>query len=145
MSRRNTVLAYAIEANDPKSGDMRPMAVLSCANCPNTGRLSVAGFGNNPERIEQQFIRVGWECDVHHPKQNFCPTCVKRRKIMAEQVAASRVSKVLPTIPPMAQSSLDAGYDGIIRPGPKSPARNRDRKCPAKPSLTHQSPPSRRT
>ena len=89
-----TSLAYELRALDPPR-DMRTAATLTCANCGTKGRLGIAGMGNNPEKINQQFIRIGWDADVWHHAKNFCPKCVAQR---AERVKAE-IESTMPTKP----------------------------------------------
>lgn len=82
----NTTLAYEIRPLNPPE-DMRPAATLQCAGCDVKGKLPIMGFGNNPEKIQQAFIRLGWRCDVHKASGNFCPKCMKEKAVRAEAAA----------------------------------------------------------
>lgn len=82
----STVLAYEIgPLNAPD--DMRSSAILKCAGCDVKGKLPIMGFGNNPEKIEKAFVRLGWRCDVHKASGNFCPKCMKEKAVRAEAAA----------------------------------------------------------
>lgn len=76
-------LAYSLVPMNPPR-DMRSCASLMCATCPNVGKLPIVAIGNNPEKIEKMFVRLGWDCNVHKPRLNFCPKCVRQRVIRAE-------------------------------------------------------------
>lgn len=88
MTRRTTPLAYVLRPWLPPH-DLRTTAVLTCAKCPREGKLLIPG-GNNPEKIEKLFIRMGWDCNVHNASECICPTCVKQREIRAGEAAKAR-------------------------------------------------------
>lgn len=75
-------LAYSIVQMDPPR-DMRSAARLECSACRKADKLIITGMGNNPEKIEKMYIRMGWDADVHHHSRNICPKCVTQRKIRA--------------------------------------------------------------
>lgn len=73
-------LVYEIVKHDPPR-DMRSAAQLRCAECGDTGNIIIAGMGNNPEKIQKLFIQIGWDADVFHKAKNWCPKCVRQRRI----------------------------------------------------------------
>lgn len=77
-------LAYRLAPYDPPV-DMTATAHMTCAECGSVRRLKVVGIGNNPEKIEKMFIRMGWDCNVHKPKECICERCVRLRKIRIER------------------------------------------------------------
>lgn len=98
-------LAYDLGRLDPPH-DMRTAAVLKCYDCPTTGKVMIAGKGNNPEWIGQQFVRLGWDCDPFHRSRNWCPKCVNQRKVRAHAEAeALPKPRVLPTLPAVVQNA----------------------------------------
>ncbi len=113
MSKSGRPLAYMIQANDPAANDMRPFAKITCAKCQAGGRISVVGYGNNPEWIEKQFIRLGWSCNVHKATECICPKCVREREIRAQddlrEKAQSAPARVLPSKPPGLMDSIRIG------------------------------------
>ena len=137
MTRSNRPLAYSLRPWDAANGDMRQTAHLQCASCPVVGRLSVVGIGNNPDMIQKLFIRMDWDCDVHHPSENYCPKCTKQRAIRAGEAVAARKSiadgirsaqqkqALNPREPMQARSSSPRGDIGIksLTPAQKSQLR----------------------
>lgn len=94
-------LAYDLVRFNPPH-DLRTAAQLKCYDCPTTEKVQIAGKGNNPEWIGQQFVRLGWDCDPFHRSKNWCPKCVKQRKIRAHaeaEQANPAPPRVLPTLP----------------------------------------------
>ena len=104
-------LAYDIVPLDPPA-DRRASARLKCRECGEYGKIPVAGMPNNPERYEKLFIRLGWDADVFHPGKNWCPKCVRLRKIRAneptEPVPKPRVFTTGP-LTPVFEVPLGAG------------------------------------
>ena len=89
MSRTNP-MAYRIGPFAPP-GDLRSTAITSCAKCGNEGKIIIAGMGNNPEKIEKLYIRLGWDYQRFSPGQCICAKCVKQREIRAtEEVTRPR-------------------------------------------------------
>lgn len=117
-------LAYTMVKNDPPR-DMRTVAQITCVRCGAKGKTAVGGFGNNPEKINQAFIRMGWDADVWNPSKNWCPKCVKQRQEQVQRdlgidKLVSTANEIVATdaapppsvgriAPPAASFSLGAG------------------------------------
>lgn len=93
-------LAYDLVRFNPPV-DLRTAAKLKCYDCPTTDKVIIAGKGNNPEWIGQRFVQLGWDCDPFHRSRNWCPKCVKQRKIRAHAEAEKEKPRVLPSLPPL--------------------------------------------
>lgn len=102
-------LAYALRAYDAPRNDMRSTAVLTCVGCGFQGKLVIQAIGNNPNMIEKLFIRMGWDCDVHNARKNWCPKCVRQRAIRLGQ---EEKPKTVGTGP------LKPEYPGLTPPKP---------------------------
>ena len=133
MAKQAGALAYRIGPIDAKNGDMRAYAFLPCATCDNIGKLSIAGIGNNPEKISKLFVRMNWHVDVHNAKKNFCPECVNRQQIRKEEdrekqrreaTAKARVLATVETPEEPPTTALGVGLMDAIKRGDNEKPRS---------------------
>lgn len=76
--RSTRPLSYELAPLSPPT-DLRTSAVLKCASCGATQKIPIMAWGNNPEKIIQAYIRLGWTADQHRAKDCLCPKCVRLR------------------------------------------------------------------
>lgn len=119
MSRVNP-LAYDLKPFAPP-GDLRPAAHLRCVSCPEVGKIIVSGFGNNPEKIEKYFIRLGWDASVHNSSSNYCPKCVKNRAIRAGEEARKRKEQPPGLVAAIRTQALSPPQEKPVQRGEKPP------------------------
>jgi len=97
MTMRSTrPLSYELAPLSPPT-DLRTSAVLKCASCGATQKIPIMAWGNNPEKIIQAYIRLGWTADQHRAKNCLCPKCVRSK--VTKVVSMDSLSKLSTKLP----------------------------------------------